>query len=655
LRISIFGSLSVTTDDRVLGPRDFSGVKPKQVLEILAIEREHAVTKGRLAEYLWGEEPPRNHLATLESYVSVLRQTLQPGVRARESVISTEHGGYRLDTERVSVDLDEFDRAVAATAGKEPHVALAGLAEALAMVRGSVLEDEPYADWARDIRSMYEQRHVQALIDAGRLCLLTGDSGSAVSYAEKAAALNPLAEPAYQVLMTAYYSTWRQDDALAAYNRCRRLLGEELGVDPLDETVALHLAILRHEDVAVLLPGDQAAPPSSAPRVEPEELPLLGREDEIARIRAAADAAHAGRFTIVMITGEPGIGKTRLLDTITSALPPPLACNRCSDLESGLPYLAISLALRPVLDQTGESMPVLDDLLQRAEAAQPFDGFARMRVLEQLARLVSSVGKLVICLDDAHWADPETIGALTYLRRRNPDAPVVVLLTANRVGLGNEALRNLQPDLRIDLGILAEEDVTPFGESLYSVTGGHPLFIADWLRARARGLQETFSPQIRERVVTAIWDLGPQAFRLATVATVLSQPFTIMSLAALVDAHMDEIAEELDRLTDHGLFRADAHGYRFRHVPVREILLDTLSPARRFLLQQKAAYAEETPRRRKTDRQPEPAASAAGGRREDGNRDGNRASDRRAGDRRAGDGYGSGDATPIPRPWPLLN
>ena len=252
MNISIFGPLQVTNGERVVGPRDFPGLKPKQLLEILVVERGHTVSKGRLVDLLWTERLPQNYLATLETYVSVLRQTLEPGVRPRESHIVTEHGGYRLDSSRVTIDLDEFDELLREASASDPIRALRLFESARQIPRGEPFEDEPYADWAAPAREAYTLRRVQALIDAGRLALLTGEANTAFTYAEEAVALNPLAEAAYQILMTAAYSTWRQEVALQAFDRCRRILADELGVDPLDETVALHMAILRHEDAASL-------------------------------------------------------------------------------------------------------------------------------------------------------------------------------------------------------------------------------------------------------------------------------------------------------------------------------------------------------------------------------------------------------------------
>jgi DNA-binding SARP family transcriptional activator len=247
LRVNLFGSLHVASARRALEVRDFPGQKPKQLLEVLLCHRGHTVSKDRLAELLWPTALPRNHVATLQTYISVLRRTLEPGAAAGRSVVVTERGGYRIGPAGLEVDLDVFDRLVAEAIGASPGAALDCLGRALRLVRGDVLEDEPYAGWAEPLRETYRTRRVQALVDAGRLSLLVGDAPGALAWARQAVELNPLGESGCQVLMTAAYSLLRQDEALAAFERCRRLLAEEFGAVPMHETVALHLAILRHE------------------------------------------------------------------------------------------------------------------------------------------------------------------------------------------------------------------------------------------------------------------------------------------------------------------------------------------------------------------------------------------------------------------------
>ena len=606
MRIDVWGALRVTRHDGVIGPRDFPGAKPKQLLEILVAERGHTVSKSRLADLLWPDEPPKNYLATLESYISVMRQTIEPGVRARDSVVMTERGGYRLDDSQTTLDIEEFDQLVGAAAGLQPVAALETLNAAIALVRGPILEDEPYSDWAGQLRSTYGQKYVQVLIDAGRLALMSGEAGAALTLAEQAVSLDPLAEAAYQVQMTACYALWRQEDALRAFDRCRTLLADELGVDPMDETVALHLAILRHEDVAALLPRPvrAAAPVSvSAPTAAAG---LLGRTAELGRLEAAVTRALTGHFTIMLVVGDSGIGKTTLAEALAERVSVPVGANRCSDLEAELPYVALSLALRRVLQTTTDHpMPVVTELLRRSDLDEPFDQLARMRVLESLATAVEEHSPFLLVLDDVQWADPETIAALGYLRRRCPTTPVAVLITADRAAVQGDSLRRLAVDLRVDLTELSPIDLAEVGEGAFAATDGHPMFVADWLEARRQGLSEGFTPALRERVIRQCWDLGPQAYRLLTVAALLNEPFSPALLGELVGASGD-VVDELDLRVDSRLLSPSGESFRFRQPLVRQILAETFSAARRAQLLARADnLTTGTLRRRQSDSCPQ--------------------------------------------------
>lgn len=606
MRVQLFGAFRVGAKGGDLGPRDLPALKPKQLLELLVIERGHVVPKARLAELLWGADLPRDYSATVETYVSVLRRTLEPGVPPRKSLIVTEREGYRLDAARIEVDLDEFDGLLAEAAGADPLVALARINRALQLVRGEVLEDEPYSDWAAALRQTYRTRLVQTLIDGGRLSLLTGEAAAALALAERAVALDPLAEPAYQVLMTASYSLWRQDDALKAFDRCRRLLADELGIDPLDETVALQLAILRHEDVASLMPRIHGKVEEAPATADPMSRTILGRDKELEELAGAVRSAGEGAFTVAMVTGEPGMGKTTLIEAMAAEAGLPVGSNRCSDLEQNLPYLALALALRPILSAgTREGFPVLDDLLERVEAGQSLDDVGRVRAMEGLASALDGHEPAIIVLDDVHWADAESIRTLGYLRRRCATTPLLVVVTCERSGLRRDELRALRPDVRIDLDVLSAEALAPMNDvDLYAATGGHPLFVGAWVAARRQNLSDVFPPETTERILTRCWDLGPQAYRLLTVASALDQPVSPPLLAKLVGTDLEGIAEELDRLVEERLITFTDQTFSFRYPPMRQILGETLSPTRRLLLRQSGWRLGETVGRRSTDAQP---------------------------------------------------
>ncbi len=569
VRVSLFGVLRVVTADGVLEACDFPGSKPRQLLEALLGQRGHRVSKDRLAELLWGDDLPRDHAATLETYVSVLRRTLAPRAPARRSVVVTEPGGYRIGPAGLEVDLDVFDALVARASGAPPTTALALLESALELVRGEVLEDAPEAPWALRLRETYRARWTQVLVDAGRLALVTGDATGALAHAERAVALDPLSEPPYQVLMTAAYALGRQSEALAAFDRCRRLLADELGADPLDETVALHLAILRHEAIAELLPGDRTAGrrPSGVPGPATSS-ELAGREHELVQLGAAVDRARQGRFTLAVVSGSTGLGKTRLLEQLAADCGLGTATNRCSDLERDVPYLALTMALDGAPGVPSSSPSGIDALVERVEQLPPDDTAAtRLGLMEAFARALAGTAPLLLWLDDVQWADRETLTTLHYLQRRCAAAPVLVVLTCDGSRAAAAAVRPLKVDLRLDLAPLSAECVSTLGHpDLHAATGGHPLYVAGWLEARRDHLEQPFPPALCERVLMQCWDAGPQAYRLLGLAAALDETcFAAEVLAALAGLPLDAVADDLDRLLELGVLSLVRHRHAVQH------------------------------------------------------------------------------------------
>ena len=248
MRASLFGTLHIQIDGRVLGPRDFLGVKPRQVLEVLLLARGNTVPKERLGDLLWGERIPRNLSATLETYVSVLRSRLDPAGSLSRLVIRTERGAYRVPAEAVSLDLEEFDVLTRQARGLPVAEAVPLLDRAVALVTGEVLEDEPYAAWVERIRETYRVRYIDALCAIAAARLETGDYAGAADAAETVLALDPINERGCRSLMIAYYGSDRREMALRVFGRFREELLEELGVQPAPRTVSILEAMARHAD-----------------------------------------------------------------------------------------------------------------------------------------------------------------------------------------------------------------------------------------------------------------------------------------------------------------------------------------------------------------------------------------------------------------------
>jgi DNA-binding SARP family transcriptional activator len=261
--VQMFGPICIRNSSGALGARDFGSVKPKQVLEILLVARGHLVPKDRLGDLLWGDKPPANIHAALETYVSLLRRALGSPKGKTRQLIVTEPNAYRFAVEHADIDLDRFDNLLALAARRTRSSARPYLEQALSLAQGDLFEDEPYARWAEDLRQTYREKAQQARIEAAQAALGERDFPAALAHSEAAIVADRFDERGYRVAMVAFYAQGRQHHALEMFRRCRTALNDELGIEPLHETKALQIAILQQvgRDVAAagITQGDEMA------------------------------------------------------------------------------------------------------------------------------------------------------------------------------------------------------------------------------------------------------------------------------------------------------------------------------------------------------------------------------------------------------------
>lgn len=586
----MFGSIEVDVDGRSLGVQDFGGKKPKQLLEILLCERGHALAKDRIADLLWGEALPRNPAATLETYVCHLRSRLTSDAEDRP-VLVTEPAAYRLADGAVDVDLDRFD-ALIQRGGR------ANLTQALGLVRGEVLEDEPYRTWALRLRETYRERRITAMLDVAEEALADGDPMVALEHAEAAIAVEPVRERGYQASMVARYALGRQDEALRTFERCRAALAE-LGIEPLPHTVALHAAVLRHEDMSALLPSRPRSRLLSATRLPVARVPLLGRVEELASLQRLCEGALCGPSSVVVIQGEAGIGKTRLVDELLARLPDvPVGRAKCFPLGSDLPFFPLAESIRSLggLDRLPQGQraalaEILPELGRPAMAPQT----ARSAGFEALAAFVTARAPLVLFVDDLQWADASTIAALAFLARRCAAVPLLIVVAFRSEEAGHEhPVHRLQADVVVELGPLEPADLAPLGiDRLYEDTAGHPLFLVERLRAGVEGGAERGTETLRELILARCRAAGPQAHRILAAASVIGRSFDPVVLARMLGTPMTQLTEELEALCRRRLLDVVGIRFDFRHDLMRDALLAGLSPARRRALHARALEALE--------------------------------------------------------------
>jgi DNA-binding SARP family transcriptional activator len=256
LEIGLLGPLEVRDGERVLTPQR---QKQRALLGVLALNPGRAVSADRLVDDLWGERAPKTAKHAIENYVSDLRKSL-----GRDS-IRTDPAGYVLHVEPEKVDVVRFERLLAEARGGTAEERSRRLRAALALFRGPPLADlafEPFAHIEVARITELELRAHEELADAE---LERGNHADVVATLEFLVAEHPFREGLRARLMVALYRSGRQAEALAAYQEARRVLVEELGLEPGVELQELERAILRQDPDLLPRPLEPAASPAQPP------------------------------------------------------------------------------------------------------------------------------------------------------------------------------------------------------------------------------------------------------------------------------------------------------------------------------------------------------------------------------------------------------
>jgi predicted ATPase/DNA-binding SARP family transcriptional activator len=310
VEIELLGPPGLLGDDG--GRRRVVG-RQQVLLALLALAAPRSVSVDRLLDGLWGDDLPADPANALQQRISSLRKEVDPDRRGDRLV--TTAGGYALQVDDERIDARRFARLAGRgsrlLAEGDATGALDDLDAALALWRGSALEgfaDEP---WARaDARRLGEMR-LMAVDDRHDAELSLGAGGELVGELTELVASHPLRERPAGQLMLALYRDGRQSDALAVYDRTRRRLREELGVDPGPALQALYRQVL-DQDAALVVDPAVAGPPVGVRSTRVDNLParvdpLLGREDVLEQVDRLLDNAR-----VVTLTGPGGTGKTSL-------------------------------------------------------------------------------------------------------------------------------------------------------------------------------------------------------------------------------------------------------------------------------------------------------------------------------------------------------
>src|SRR5689334_17182060 len=386
--------------------------------------------------------------------------------------------------------------------------------------------------------------------------------------------------------------------AVRAYHVCATTLEDELGIEPAPETRVLYES---------LVAGGQADRASKVPGSPP----LVGRDDERARLAAAWHAAASGRPQLVLVTGEAGIGKTRLVEELRAHTGVVTAEARGYPAEGPLAYGVATAWLRSgpvaarltrlVRADLTELARLLPELAGQVTPPEPLpEAELRHRLPGAIGRALLTAGApLLLIVDDAQWADAQSLRVIHYLMRTAPSARLLVAATARREELDQgHPLASLATSLqslgccteieldrlgRTETALLAERITgTPLNaaefERLYRDSEGSPLFVIEALRPDAPAA----APKVQAVIAGRLARLSRPAAELAGVSAAVGRAFTADVLAAATGMAEQAFVSALDELWRRGIVRAHgANAYDFSHGRIRDAAYAALSPPRR--------------------------------------------------------------------------
>jgi DNA-binding SARP family transcriptional activator len=244
LHISIFGMTRMRRLDAA--PEEdaaVKGMKPRQILGMLALRPGEPLSKDLLAERLWDGRPPRSYLASLESYVCVLRRQLS-SVADSSGHVGTTSRGYVLVPDMVQVDADLFRSQVQRLWDAAPSEIVARTQEAVELVGGPLLASEPYEPWAEEERRSFEALLIKSCLCAAGAAQAAADHARAIQLADRVLQVDPLVETAWLIRLEGLAATSQRLEALRSYAAMESVLKDELGVEPSPEAQRLQLALL---------------------------------------------------------------------------------------------------------------------------------------------------------------------------------------------------------------------------------------------------------------------------------------------------------------------------------------------------------------------------------------------------------------------------
>ncbi len=620
-RVQLFGALQF-----VWNGTPITAINTNRMQSLLAFLVLRAATpqpREQLASLLWPESSEGQARTNLRQLLYHLRRALPPGC----SLLASDNHTIRwLRSPECSVDVHEFEDAVKYAAHAEqtgdPAAERAAL-ETAALLYQDELARGLYDDWLTPLRENYRRQFASVLTRLALLLEQRRELDSAILHAERLVAVDPLCDAHHQVLIRLHIANHDRAAALRAYHRCMRVLRRELGVDPDPATRELYQRALKSEAPE---PAKAARPAAAGHAIR-----MVGRENEWKQLLDCWHSVESGQSRLAVISGEPGIGKTRLADELYERCAAnrrgAAARARCYAAHGQLAYAPLAEWLRTApfraaisqlpqvqtahLVRLFPEIPAGDSQPPRSRTAESWERRSFFEALH--AAFHHAPHPLLLFIDDLQWCDVDTIDYLSALFRSSDSRGFLVLATvrSEETGRDHPATR-LRAELErsgqlTDIPLaplsgaetsvlaaqiaghsLAPEDV----DHLYRTTRGNPLFIVESIRA---GLRNPEATRRIDAVISArLAQLSAPAYEIAGWAAAAGQALSFDLLAKATDWDEDTVSRALDELWRRRLIESvNGDQYDFTHDRIRGVAAAELSPIRKRFFHRRIARALE--------------------------------------------------------------
>ncbi|MBN1485820.1 MAG: AAA family ATPase [Chloroflexia bacterium] len=654
LYVYLLGGLSLSWDERPLPL--IPGTATRSLFAYLVSHRQQAHTRDLLAGTFWPDLPDSTARKRLRQALWQIRQALPPcfedaGPPGEPPALLLAEG----DTVRIEpalplwVDVEAFVQSQ--SQGEDDSLAVLERCQAaVAHYRGDFMQGY-YDDWILLERERLRNLFLDVL---GRLVdglKMQGHYERALTYARRLASEDPLHEQAQREVMRLCHLLGRPREALQQFERCRQALAEELDVEPSASTQALAAEIAAQAEIAKHphLPIAPRRPPLVLLE-QPDQIPLVGRRRERAELNRLLKLAQAGQGGLVLLSGETGMGKTRLAQEVArDAAWRGLGVfwGHSCELAAPPPYQPLLEVLHEVdlcplpevwRRELGRLLPALapaPPLLLEAEQEKG-------RLLEALARAFLALGHSsphLVILEDVHWMDPASFEALRLLLPRLPRSHLLLLATFRPEGLAEQSqagqsLASLQATRipqRLELEPLREAETAVliqrvlqigrpaprFSQSLYRRTAGNPFFVTEtlwalleqgllyfdergkwrtpWDEPTADDAQVPIAANVAQSIRQRLARLEPAQWMLLGAAAVIGRRVEFDLWTVVIGEGEGSVLAAAGELVRRGLLleMSAPPGYCFAHETIRQVVYEALSPVRRRNWHRRVAEALE--------------------------------------------------------------